>query len=361
MRNSRVGYKVEAPEEGSLKASATLELDLFGTQPAVSEASFYANAGVRMRHANLKVESPWVDVLVGQHWSLFGWLGYFHPNSLEIQGLPGQVYARVPQLRVSHAFKTDVVNVVLAVAAVKPGQRDGAMPDFHGGLRALFPGRKAWRTLGGTTTVLDPGGLGVSAVTRQLVVPEVSASPKTATQANGFGWSVDALVPVLTGTKDSAANSLSLTGSFTQGQGISDLFTGMGFGVGFPAPPNPTNATPAPVYSPGLDSGIVGFDASGKLVPVQMQSLLVGFQYFLPVEPRVWLTGNFAWVTSPNAMQLGGAAKIMKLERFYNAGLFWDVTSAIRVAVDYSYFQQEFADTQQAYDHRVHVTGFFLF
>ncbi len=361
VRNSRLGFKVEAPAVGVVKASAVFELDLFGNQPAVTEASFYSNAGVRMRHAFLKMETPYVDVVIGQHWSLLGWMGYFHPSSLTIQGLPGQVFARVPQLRVSHVFKTEPVNVEVALAAVKPGQRDGAMPDFHGGVRALFNGRKVWRTLGSSGTVLDSGGIGISAVSRQLVVPELSASPKSAIAANGFGWSIDALVPVISGTKDSFQNNLALTGSFVQGRGINDLFTGLTGGVSFPTLPNPNNLTPGPSYAPGLDPGIVRFDTNGNLVPVEWQALLIGFQYHLPLEQRVWLSGNFAWLSSPNAMEFATPTRVMKLERYFNASLFWDVTPAVRLAAEYSYFMQEYADTAQAYDHRVHLGAFLLF
>jgi hypothetical protein len=52
----------------------------------------------------LRLETPVVDVLAGQYWAVLGWATTYHPNSVQIQGLPGQVFSRAPQLRLSHLF-----------------------------------------------------------------------------------------------------------------------------------------------------------------------------------------------------------------------------------------------------------------
>ena len=52
---------------------------------------------MRIRHAMFRVETPVVDVLVGQYWHLFGWQDGYHPNTTEIQGVPGTaLLARAP-------------------------------------------------------------------------------------------------------------------------------------------------------------------------------------------------------------------------------------------------------------------------
>ena len=69
--------------------------------PAVSEGSFYTSPTFRMRHYALKMETPYIDLLAGQYWQLFGFQSLFHPNTVEMQGVPGQIYfalAPVPPL-----------------------------------------------------------------------------------------------------------------------------------------------------------------------------------------------------------------------------------------------------------------------
>ena len=51
----------------------------------------------RLRHAWLKLETPIVDLTVGQTWQLLGWQPYFHVNTVAVQGVPAQVYSRAPR------------------------------------------------------------------------------------------------------------------------------------------------------------------------------------------------------------------------------------------------------------------------
>ncbi|MGB8298155.1 MAG: hypothetical protein WCG85_22265, partial [Polyangia bacterium] len=122
VRNSRLGFKLTGPETENLKTSGIFEMDFLGNQPqsspvvvapqsgggstgikaastgapTVSEASYFTSPTFRIRHAALKLATPIVDILAGQYWSLFGWQSMFHPNTVEIQGVPGQIYARTP-------------------------------------------------------------------------------------------------------------------------------------------------------------------------------------------------------------------------------------------------------------------------
>lgn len=110
VRNTRIGFRFRAPEYHRMRATAQIETDFLGDwanptytgatgQP--SENQFFTNPALRVRHAFLKVENPVVDVLFGQTWDVFGGGGVYHPNSVQIQGIPGEIYARTPQLRLS--------------------------------------------------------------------------------------------------------------------------------------------------------------------------------------------------------------------------------------------------------------------
>jgi hypothetical protein len=179
MRNSRVGFKLAAPEVGEFKASAQVEMDFLGNQPSdASEAQIFTNPAVRVRHYFLKIEDPYVDFLFGQTWQLFGWQGSFHPNTVQIQGVPGEVFGRAPQARLSHTFKTDPVNVEIAVAASRSPQRNSEVPDGQGGLRFMVNGWKGLRTAGSTGTSADALAIGVSGVVRRFSVPEYNSAPK---------------------------------------------------------------------------------------------------------------------------------------------------------------------------------------
>ncbi|HEY1533732.1 MAG TPA: hypothetical protein VGF76_06925, partial [Polyangiaceae bacterium] len=102
-RNSRLGFKIAAPEWDSVKASAVIELDFFGGEPlTTSQGESYTAGPMRMRHFYAKVETPIVDVLAGQYHDLFAWGGAgFYPNSVAFLPLLGQIYHRNPQFRLS--------------------------------------------------------------------------------------------------------------------------------------------------------------------------------------------------------------------------------------------------------------------
>ena len=113
-RNSRLGFKLKGPETETIKSSGIAEMDFLGNQPqgspspagspAVSESAYFASPTFRIRHMALKLETPIVDVLAGQYWQLFGWQSSFHPSSVDIQGLPGQVLLpRAPVATVPHS------------------------------------------------------------------------------------------------------------------------------------------------------------------------------------------------------------------------------------------------------------------
>ncbi|HEX7505654.1 MAG TPA: hypothetical protein VF550_02705, partial [Polyangia bacterium] len=288
-RNSRLGFKLKGPETESIKSSAVAEMDFLGNQPqgspspagspAVSESAYFASPTFRIRHMALKLETPFVDVLAGQYWQLFGWQSNFHPNSVDLQGLPGQVYSRAPQLRLSHTFKTDAVNVEVAVAAVRPAQRDSGLPDGQAGLRLIVNDWKGMRTAGGTGTSVDPASIGVSGLARRFRLPIFSsAMPADQTQTiNGYGLSLDAFLPVIPATATSWDNALTLTGSFVRGQAIADQFTGLSGGVSLAAPSGTTSN-----FTSDIDNGLVIFDINGQMHAIRWQAALVGMQYYLP-------------------------------------------------------------------------------
>jgi hypothetical protein len=361
-RNSRIGFKLKGPDSESIKTSAILEMDFFGNQPSpVSEAAFVTSPTFRMRHLAMKVETPIIDVLIGQYWQLFGWQSMYHPNTVEIQGVPGQIYSRSPQIRLQRMIATDDVNIELAAAAVRPSQRDSSTPDGQAGLRLILNNWKGLHTAGSTGTAIDGLSVAVSGVYRHFAVAEFTASPVAAKTKNGSGISIDALLPVVPATPTSKGNALTLNGSFVRGTGIADLYTGLSGGLTFPALPNPTGASPAPTYTANVDNGLVAFDGAGELHTINWLSYMAGLQYYLPPSGRVWISGNFSGMKSTNIDGFGGANKLFHKSYWADGNLFVDLNRAARLGAELAWFRQDYVDGTKVHNYRSQVSAFYIF
>jgi hypothetical protein len=378
-RNSRLGFKLKGPETESIKSSAVAEMDFLGNQPqgspspagspAVSESAYFASPTFRIRHMALKFETPFVDILAGQYWQLFGWQSNFHPNSVDLQGLPGQVYSRAPQLRLSHAFKTDAVNVEVAVAAVRPAQRDSGLPDGQAGLRLIVNDWKGMRTAGGTGTSIDPASIGVSGLARRFRLPIFSSTmPADQTQTiNGYGLSLDAFLPVVPATATNWDNALTLTGSFVRGQAIADQFTGLSGGVSLVSPTAASGTTSN--FTSDIDNGLVIFDSNGQMHAIRWQAELVGLQYYLPTTPfRMWVSANYSHMSSSDIKNIVVGTtgsnintKIFDKSDFADGNLFVDATQSIRFGLEYAWFRQTDLDGVKNTNHRVQLSCFYIF
>ncbi|HJX66280.1 MAG TPA: hypothetical protein VJ860_20265 [Polyangia bacterium] len=357
IRNTRLGFAFESPQVGPVKPSAALEADFFGHQeppPTTSEVTAFSSPVFRLRQAFVKFENPYVNVLMGQTYDVFGWQNYFSPCSAEFLGLPNQLFSRNMQLRVSRSFAvTDAVSLDVAASAVRPAQRDAEVPDANAGLRLSVNGWKGITTPGNVGTVALPLSLGVSGSVRQFKVNGFTPPPvQHSNSATGWGVSVDALVPVIpAASADDRGNRLTLVGSFVRGTGIADLITSGG-GAQFQTLPNPGQASPPFVYTPDIDNGLVTFDRNGVLHTIAWQAFRIGLQYYLPPTGRLLFSANYTQSHSGNLAKLflPGNSEIELLgtiahtSRYADANLFWDVTPAARIGVSAQYTQVAYLD-----------------
>jgi hypothetical protein len=361
-RHSRIGFRFATPESDGIKGSATIEADFLGNQPTTAtENQTFTNPAARLRHAWLKLETPIVDVLFGQTWQLLGWQPYFDPNTVEIQGVPGQVYSRAPQIRLSHIFKFGAVSLEIAVAGSRPPQRDAGTPDGQAGIRFKLDDYKAVRTLGATGTQADALAIGVSGALRHFGVANFSATPSREEEETGWAVSADAFVPIIPASMNDRGNALTLTGSYARGKGDADFYSGLTGGITFPALPNPAMMTPAPTYTPNIDNGLVTFDAAGFLHTIEWQSFIIGLQYYLPPSGRVWITGNYSHTNSPNMDELGPPDRVFNLANWFAGAIFWDATEALRFGVEYAWTGQSYVDGNDTHNHRGHIAGYYIF
>jgi hypothetical protein len=373
IRNTRLGFALESPVVFGVAPSAVLETDFFGNQPnppTTSEGTFFDDPILRIRHAYFQLKNEYVDVLAGQTYYLFGWQNYFFPCTLQYLGLPNEAFGRTAQVRLTHTFRTDAVNVDIAVAGLRPAQSDSEIPDGNAGLRMSLNHWKGISTPGNGGTDAFPLSLGISGTVRQFKVDAFTPPPpQSSNSATGWGVSIDALIPIIPGKNaDDRGNRLTITGSAVMGTGIADLVNAGG-GASFPVLPNPAQISPAPVYTPDVDNGLVTFDSFGILHTIDWQTFMVGIQYYLPPTGRVILSGNFTEAYSKNMAELypkGGAeisllTRVAQLSRYADANVFFDVTPAVRIGASFQYTATEYIDGEIPRNLRWMASGLYFF
>ena len=375
MRNSRLGFALESPTIGEVKPSAVLEGDFFGHQsspPTTSENTYFDSPVFRIRHAYVKLQNPYVDVVAGQTYDLFGWQNFFFPCSVEFLGLPNQLFSRHAQLRLSHGFDVGGgASIDVAVSAARPAQRDSEIPDFNAGVRVSFDRWKGITTPGNVGTTAMPLSICGSGIVRQFKVDTFTPPPtQNSNSAMGWGVSADAFIPIIpSASAYDRGNRLTIIGSFVRGTGISDLINANG-GAMFPTLPNPAQANPPPLYTPDIDNGLVTFDtAQGLLHTIDWQAYRVGLQYYLPPTGRLLFSANFTRAHSGNMAKLfpqGGAeiellTNVADTSTYVDGNLFWDATPAVRFGISGQYTQVEYLDGMKPHNYRAMGQTVYLF
>ncbi|HEX3695683.1 MAG TPA: hypothetical protein VH374_09860 [Polyangia bacterium] len=359
-RDSRVGLQFLAPsfpditpKLKGMRTSGLIEFDFFGLTPTDAKRSDVIIYGpVRMRQAYLKLETYVIDVIAGQTQDLFGWGGYFYPATVAYLGVPGQIYHRNPQLRLEEKLRSDDGNyeLVIAAAAVEPAQRDSGIPEGQAGIKFAYKGWKGWSGSGFGSPYLVPLSIGVSGMYRHFEVPAFRPSPGSeAVTANGYGAAASILLPVIPARAEyDRSNALTLTGEFSIGTGIADMYSGMDGGSRFPVVVNVGLTTPAPAYPANVDPGLVTFDRTYSLKTINWRAFVGGLQYYLPMETnRIWVTGIYSRVWSDNIKTLtpmdSFAAIFTKME-YIDANIEMEVTPAVVLGLSFQTVKQTFGD-----------------
>jgi hypothetical protein len=374
-RSSRIGLMLESGALDGVRTTGYISFGL-GSQPSsppsTTESTYFDSPTLGLTHAYLKMQNDYVDVLAGLTYDVFGWQGYYYPATAEYFGLPNQTSSRHTQLRLSHRFgkANGPVTLEVALAAMRPAQRDSEVPDGNGGLRLAFPGWKGIGTAGVTKSVAMPLSVGVSGVMRQFKVNSFTPPPaQDSNKVKGWGVSLDGFLPIIPGKDDyDRGNRLTLTGSFAIGTGIGDLVNSRA-GASFPRLPNPALAQPAPVYTGNIDDGLVTFDQKGILHSIDWRTINAGFQYYLPPTGRVFLTGNITQSYSKNIADLypkGGAeigilTFIARQTRYYDVNLFFDATPSVRLGASLQYTTVEYIDGNKPHNVREMLQAVYVF
>jgi hypothetical protein len=333
----------------------------------------------------VKWESNVVDVLAGQAYHLLGWQNYFFPSTCAFLGLPNMLFNRTVQLRVSHTFASDPVNVDIAAAAFRPAQRDSALPDGEGGIRLAINHWKAMTTPGSGGTGALPAAIGGSGLVRSFRVDPYAPLPAPTIPLTGWAVAGNVLLPIIP-VKDSAdrGNALTVTGEYVTGTGDADQYTGMTAGANMPnvqpLPPGtsydqlghvvaPAGAEPlyGLPYTPNVDPGLVAFDLHGVAHTINWQTFVIGMQYYLPPSGRIFITGNYSYGKSSNIESLYhpdstlrypwiNSGGVFVSSWYADANVFFDVTPSTRVGLSYQHVAQVLADGFDVHNDRFETT-----
>jgi hypothetical protein len=373
-RNTQFGLQVDGPEYQGMKPGGHCRMDFNGQQPGTpqngtSEYAFQTSATARLFHCYGYLNTRYIDVLGGLTYTIFGNQPYFFPASLTFLGIPGEIFVRTPQLRLSHQFATSHVDLFVAVAAARPPQRDAEVPDGVGALRILFNDWKGAHTLGAVGVKLDPAAIGISGEVRQFRVQEQAVNPVTSQKESGAGLSIDVLLPIIPAKSlTDVGNTMTATASFTTGYGISDSYTNLTAGASAQSRPAATGAAPYAPAPPQLDidPGLAYYDPNGVLHAVQWQSVNLGLQYRLPGPGNIYVFGNYTYLASNNLAQLrpaavGSVSTIFKNQTYAAGGLGWSIVPNFQVSLEYSTLRQTFLDDGSATNNRVSFATYYVY
>jgi hypothetical protein len=367
-KNSRVGLMIDAPDFHGIQTSGKLNVDFFGAQPSeLTENDFHVVGTMRLRHAFIRLGTPVVDLLVGQHPTLLGWGGAgFYPGTVAFLGVVGQIYHHDAQLRLSKILGGETLGLEIAAAAVRPAQRDAEMPDVEAGVR-LFTDRWAGRTIqGNDRPEIIPLSVGLSGLYRRFAVPEYLELPRRALVTNGWGVAANALIPVIPASDpDDHTNCLTLTGEFSMGTGIADRYSFLTGGARFPALPNPKGLAIPPFYRPNADNGLVTFDADETLQTIDWRAFVVGVQYYLPVQAvRLWVTGLYANLMSSNLAELTplpNHGNIYTRSQYLDGSLFVGITPNVHFGFSVQVTEQTIGNGPRPRNIRAHLASNLFF
>jgi hypothetical protein len=147
-----------------------------------------------------KVETPVVDVKVGQDWSRFGFMSEYSRGQVSVAATPANMFNRWVQASISKRIRlTDTLSLTPVFSVERPPHRDANLPSFvagvqlaHHGLQAPYSGSSS----GGVS--LKPLSLQISGVGRRLEANSGgSTNLNSQTYVTGWGASSSLFIPVL--------------------------------------------------------------------------------------------------------------------------------------------------------------------
>ncbi len=359
-RNSRLGFDLTVPATDSgVKTEGVVELDLLGNNapnvaptatytPAKSqsEASFFNNAAVRVRHAFVNITTEHWGLRAGQYWSLLGWQPYYFPSEPIVQPAVGQLYRRFPQVRVTNTAKFGDWMTEAAADVAKPAEMNSGDPEYHAGLRFSSTKIKAATLAGSGTSIV-----GLSAAVSGALIPVRTA---VASQT-GSAIAGDIFIPIIPSSdgKDKS-NNLSIIGEVCTGSGLGGLeVAGLTSGI------SQVTGGPSVVT---LDAGLAGLNKEGNLEMLRFRTAPMSAQYTFP-GAKWTLSGGLASAKFINADSFATSVSLAPKYSYGYGSVFFEPLAWLRFGGEYAKFVTTYDDplNPTATDNRMQLTTYFVF
>jgi hypothetical protein len=391
-RNSRITLDVRAPETNGIKTRYYAAVDFLGNQPAigtsgVSENSFATSPDLRIFQMFFQVESPVVDVKVGQDWSRFGFMSEYSRAQVSVAATPANMFNRWIQASVSKRLRlTDALSLTPVFSVERPPQQDANLPSFvagvqieHNGLRAPYSGSSSG------DNALKSLSMQVSGVGRRLEANSGGPTNASGGQPNlnsqtyvaGWGASTSLFLPVLPSRNGEMGNTAHVVMEGVTGAGIADFFNGLSWGICSPVCGNASNSGfgGAAFGQTNIDAGLASVNSqTGKFEAIRTTSMMVHTTYYLPDDGKTWVGGGYGTIYSSNAAQMtctvsasacGGAVRtsntIYNRESTYYGYVYHDFTQEIRLGLETNWVRTTYADNAQAENRRIQLSFFYRF
>jgi hypothetical protein len=393
LQSSRITLDVRAPERSGIKSRFYFAMDFLGNQPAVgspgvSSLTFQTNATPRIFQLYFLVESPVVDVKIGQDWSEFGFMSEYSRGQLSVAATPANMFNRWIQASLSKRLSlTDTLTLTPVFSVERPPQATGTLPSFVAGVQVAHHGLQAPYTGSSTGDIsLKPLSFQVSGVGRRLEAnsggPTNSSggqpSLSSQTYVTGWGVSTSLFVPVLPSRDGEMGNTAHVVMEGVTGAGISDMFNGLSWGICNPVCGYSSTSSGFGGDAFGqtnIDNGLAAVSSqTGKFEAVRTTSMMVHATYYLPDQGKTWVGGGYGTIYSSNASEMtctvsasfcGGAVRtsqsIYVRDSTYYAYVFHDFTQEIRAALMTNWVRTTYADGANAENHRIQLSFFWRF
>ena len=392
-RNSRITLDVRAPERDGIKSRFYGSIDFLGNEPAigspgVSNLTLRTSPDARIFQMYFQVESPAVDVKIGQDWSRFGFMSDYSRGQVSVAATPANMFNRWIQASISKRLRvTDTLSLTPVFSVERPPQPDANLPSFVAGVQVAYRGLLAPYTGSSTGDIsLKPLSLQISGVGRRLEANAGGPTNPSGSQPNlsgqtyvpGWGLSSSLFIPVLPSRDGEIGHTAHVVMEGVTGAGISDMFNGLSWGVCNPVCGSSTSNSGfggAAFGQTNIDAGLAAVSSqTGKFEAIRSTSMMVHATYYLPDQGKTWVGGGYGTIYSSNAGEMTctvtaafcGAAlrtaqSIYIRDSTYYAYVFHDFTQEIRAALMTNWVRTTYADGANAENHRIQLSFFWRF
>jgi len=392
-RSSRITLDVRAPERDGIKSRFYGALDFLGNEPTVgspgvSNLTLRTSPDARIFQMYFLVESPAVDVKIGQDWSRFGFMSEYSRGQVSVSAIPAGLFNRWVQASLSKRLRvTDTLSMTPVFSVERPPQPDGTLPSFVAGIQVAHHGLQAPYTGSSTGEILlKPLSFQVSGVGRRLEANSggptnpAGGQPDLSSQTYVTGWGISSslFIPVLPSRDGEIGHTAHVVMEGVTGAGISDMFNGLSWGVCNPVCGNSTSNSGfggAAFGQTNIDAGLAAVSSqTGKFEAIRTTSMMVHATYYLPDQGKTWIGGGYGTIYSSNASEMtctvsaafcGGALRtsqsIYVRDSTYYAYVFHDFTQEIRAALMTNWVRTTYADGANAENHRIQLSFFWRF